>query len=129
MGLHFVLSCDTKQGMDRPVALSTMTLSKPDHTQHAQLARWLVHLSDWGFVSTISNQSSMHGGAYVNSLSISDGVISTGRLLFYLTPLDLTTKDLLNWPKGSLGLCEAQLLPNGCSGRDPESPTCGEWNE
>ena len=82
------------------------------------MARWLVAESEWGTVSTISRHlgsapygymsawcavhAPVHMGGFMmasatscrNLVSYSDGVNSTGRLLFYLTALDATAADL-----------------------------------
>jgi hypothetical protein len=95
---------------------------RPDHTKHSELARWLVHVSTWGTVSTTHLDQ-----AYGNSLSLSDGPLgnSTGRLLFYLTPMDVTMQDLEINPVATLSLCEAQLS-EGCQYVDPQEPTCAK---
>lgn len=69
---------------------STQDISeRPDWTKYPAMARWLVHKSDWGTLSTISRQlSSWHQPVpFGNAVSFSDGPTdqSTGRLLFYLT--------------------------------------------
>mmetsp|Transcript_8710 Transcript_8710/g.32131 ORF Transcript_8710/g.32131 Transcript_8710/m.32131 type:complete len:165 (+) Transcript_8710:285-779(+) len=88
------------------------------------MARWLVHLNDWGVVSTSS--VSMGGVAFGNVLSMSDGTVanSTGVPMFYLSRLDLSTQDLL--VNSSCSLTVTQLSTSeGCS-TDPEDPTCAK---
>lgn len=62
---------------------------RPKYTEYATMARWLVHKSEWGTLSTISRQLSGRDQPvpFGNAVSISDGPVerSTGRLLFYLT--------------------------------------------
>lgn len=100
-------------------------LPRPPHTEHARLARWLVHAVDWGTVSTTSVH--LDGIAFGNALSYSDGPVghSTGRLLFYLTTMDATAADVAVHPNATLTICEAQL-PGGCGDMDPEDPTCAK---
>lgn len=91
----------------------------------ALVARWLAHSVDWGTISTTSVH--LGGAAFGNVASLSDGPpgCSTGRLLFYLTSMDATAQDLEANSTASLTICEAQL-PGGCTGIDPEDPTCAK---
>jgi hypothetical protein len=102
------------------------TTPRPAHDDHARLARWLVHSADWGVLSTLSTH--LQGVPYGNAVSLSDGPAGgggTGRLLFYLTAMDATAQDAAVNSSATLTLCEAQL-PGGCSGVDPEDPTCAK---
>ena len=107
---------------------------RPDHAEHGLLARWLVHESLWGVVSTTS--AHLGGVAFGNVLSLSDGppCEPTGRLLFYLTAMDATAQDLQQRGGGSnasLTLSEAALVQRPgearpCAGVDAEDPTCAK---
>ena len=118
------------------------------------MARYLIHASDYGTLATRSRHLS--GAPFANLVSLSDGAVgnSTGRLLFYLTPMDSSAYDLqvrlqpgeaLGWDgntvlgpplqpytgtmqedsRASFAAGEAQL-PGGCGSVDPEvhGPTC-----
>lgn len=67
------------------------------------------------------------GVAFGNALSFADGprCRPTGRLIFYLSPMDATMQDLEKCSNASLTLHEAQL-PGACKGVDPESPLCAK---
>lgn len=89
------------------------------------MARWLVHQTDWGVVSTLSRH--LGGAPFGNVVSHADGppCRSTGRLLFYLTIMDATAQDLERNCSASLALLEGQLA-GACRGVDPEDPTCAK---
>ena len=93
---------------------------RPDHTQYAAVARWLVHRNSWGTLSTLSGH--LGGAPFGHAVSYSDGPLreSTGRLLFFLTAMDAAAQDLQHDSRAALTLCEAQLLPGGCGSTDPE---------
>lgn len=94
---------------------------RPDPSDYARVARWLVHRSDWGTVSTQSTSLAGFPYGYAeywstissfeqrnvcanarhmlwrrNAVAISDGPLdrSTGRIFFYLTDFDQTAVDL-----------------------------------
>eukprot|EP00208_Stichococcus_sp_RCC1054_P006725 CAMPEP_0206141792 /NCGR_PEP_ID=MMETSP1473-20131121/14135_1 /ASSEMBLY_ACC=CAM_ASM_001109 /TAXON_ID=1461547 /ORGANISM="Stichococcus sp, Strain RCC1054" /LENGTH=211 /DNA_ID=CAMNT_0053536487 /DNA_START=99 /DNA_END=734 /DNA_ORIENTATION=+ len=104
-------------------------LPRPDHTQHAEMARWLVHINDWGTLSTISRDLSAPSKPvpYGSTVSFSDGPLnrSTGRLLFYLTLLDAAAYDLQAEKVATLAVAEAQVY-GSCGVTDPEDPTCAK---
>ena len=112
------------------------------------MARYVIHANDYGTLATRSRHLS--GAPFANLVSLSDGAVgnSTGRLLFYLTPMDSTAYDLQvpllpcesleTVPRGSHQISdqaspwleqkdstasfaagEAQL-PGGCGSVDPE---------
>lgn len=114
-----VLSCATA------ATAAAADWPRPAHTEHAQLARWLAHTAQWGTISAWDavNQRPVGGVA-----SFSDGPPDspTGRLYFFLTPMDETTQHITSYPACSFTVAEAQLQPNGCSGTDPEDPTCAK---
>ncbi|EFN53152.1 hypothetical protein CHLNCDRAFT_136925 [Chlorella variabilis] len=105
--------------------LACPELPRPQYTDYAKMARWLVHQLEWGTVSTISRH--LGGTPFGNALSFGDGprCQPTGRLLFYLTTMDATAQDLAYNSNASLTICEAQL-EGSCSGVDPEDPTCAK---
>jgi hypothetical protein len=87
------------------------------------MCRWLAHMAEWGTLATTTPGGAPYGGV----VSVSDGPAEdpTGRLLFYLTPMDRTTQHLeAGGGASALVLAEASQLPGGCGGTDPESPVC-----
>lgn len=98
---------------------------RPNHAEHAKMARWLIAENDWGTVSTISQH--LVGTAFGNLVSYADGPRgnSTGRLLFYLTPMDATAADLAVNSAATLTVGEVQLA-GSCGVLDPEDPTCAK---
>ncbi|GBF92792.1 hypothetical protein Rsub_05411 [Raphidocelis subcapitata] len=98
---------------------------RPPHTEYARMCRWLAHAADWGTLATATPGGTPYGGV----VSVSDGPAGdpTGRLLFYLTPMDRTTQNLdAGGGASALVLAEASQLPGGCGGTDPESPVCAK---
>ncbi|ETM52822.1 hypothetical protein L914_03605 [Phytophthora nicotianae] len=92
----------------------------------AQHARQLVHDNIWATLSTISVQ--FGGVPYGNTVSYSDGVgyskeDSTGKLFFYLTPMDATGSDLSVNSTASVAISMAQEGEHACK-MDVEDPTC-----
>lgn len=66
-------------------------IPRPDHTEHAKLARWLAHYNTWG---TLATQASSESAASAGVVSYADGgpldSPAAGRMFFYLTPMDET---------------------------------------
>ena len=77
----------------RLIAEATL-LARPPREDHAAMARYLIHANEYGTLATRSRH--LHGAPFANVVSVSDGAVgnSTGRLLFYLTPMDSTAYDL-----------------------------------
>ena len=66
-------------------------------TDHAVVARKLVHKANWASAGTISTAHEIQGFPMVNIISIADSAKnakSTGNIYFLLTPLDFTEQDL-----------------------------------
>ncbi|KAE8891653.1 hypothetical protein PF005_g10677 [Phytophthora fragariae] len=92
----------------------------------AQHARQLVHDNVWATLSTISVQ--FNGVPYGSTVSYSDGVgyskeESTGKLFFFLTPMDATGSDLSVNSTASVAITMAQGGEHACK-MDVEDPTC-----
>ncbi|KAL3658438.1 hypothetical protein V7S43_016571 [Phytophthora oleae] len=92
----------------------------------AQHARKLVHDNVWGTLSTISVQ--FGGVPYGSIVSYSDGIgyakeDSTGKLFFFLTPMDATGSDLSVNSTASLAISMVQEGEHACK-MDVEDPTC-----
>lgn len=66
-------------------------IPRPDHTEHAKLARWLAHYNTWG---TLATKASSDAAASAGVVSYADGgpldSPAAGRMFFYLTPMDET---------------------------------------
>ncbi|RLN02981.1 hypothetical protein BBO99_00008007 [Phytophthora kernoviae] len=93
----------------------------------AQHARQLVHDNVWATLSTLSVE--FNGIPYGSTVSYSDGVgyskeDSTGKLFFYITPMDATGADLSVNSSASVAITMAQ---QGCK-MDAEDPTCWKIN-
>lgn len=107
-------------------AKETSWPNPPPHDQVAEVARYLVHISDWASIATFSVASMTEGYPFSNILSLSDGPVekSTGTPYFYLTPMDLTSHDLEKDSRASLSMSEAQSNYCHKNNFDPESPLC-----
>lgn len=105
---------------------------KPKPNKLAETARWLIHESTWGVMSTISTMTDgIVGAPFGNPQSLVDGPYDasqngnngTGIPYFYVSDMDVSQLDLVANPMASITVSEAQL-PQGCSKTDPEDPTC-----
>ncbi|XP_018019517.1 protein CREG1 [Hyalella azteca] len=98
----------------------------PPHTEYAAVARYIIHISDWATLATISTHANITGYPFANVFSISDGITSnsTGNPYFYLTDLELSVHDLKADPRASLTASLAQS--SYCRQRrlDPQDPVC-----
>lgn len=100
--------------------------SPPPHTKVAEMARYIVHNSDWAAVAYTSRQPETFGLPMADIFSISDGLVdnSTGVPYMYISPLDTGVQDLAKDSRCSLAMSLAQ--GNYCKqeGLDPEDPRC-----
>lgn len=99
----------------------------PPHTDHAKMARWLVHNSEWTAMGTFSSLPALKGFPMVNVIATADsskGEKSTGNVYFYLTMLDFTAQDLSKQNRLTTLFSMDESLY--CSKRsvDPMEPTC-----
>ncbi|CAB4054199.1 Protein CREG1,Protein CREG2 [Lepeophtheirus salmonis] len=98
----------------------------PPHEKVAKMARYVVHLSDWIAISTISTRSPTVGRAFANVFSMSDGTNknSSGVPFFYLTPMEMSVKDLQVDNHASMTASLAET--NYCARMeyDPMDPLC-----
>jgi len=98
----------------------------PPHRQVAKMSRYLCHYSDWLALATESTRAGLQGTPFASIFSFADGPKdnSTGIPYFYLTNMDMSTKDLRENPKTSATMSLAQ--GNYCAARklDPEDPRC-----
>ncbi|XP_045118753.1 protein CREG1-like isoform X2 [Portunus trituberculatus] len=98
----------------------------PPHDQVAKVARYVVHISEWGSVSTTSTADPIKGYPFGNIMSISDGPVdrASGTPYAYITRMDLTGKDLLTDTRATLSISEAQSDYCQKHDLDPEDPRC-----
>jgi len=98
----------------------------PPHEQTAKMSRYLCHYSNWLSMATISTRSGLQGTPFASVFSFSDGPLgnSTGVPYFYLTELDMSTKDLKDNPKASVTMSLAQGSYCTQKELDPEDPRC-----
>ncbi|XP_030757918.1 protein CREG1-like [Sitophilus oryzae] len=96
----------------------------PDNTP--LMARYIVHNTDWASVATISTQNSILGYPFVSLKSFCDGPVdnSTGIPYFYMTGMDVSSKDLEN--NNSVTIMTSLAEGDFCSGNeyDPQDPRC-----
>lgn len=99
---------------------------RPEWSNYASYARWLVHESDYAVIST------HHGGdVFGNIVSISDGdgyEHSEGVIYTYLPDLDATYADLMSNSSVALTFTEKALgdgQSGGCADSTAENPPCG----
>lgn len=110
---------------------SSFSPSRPPWEDKTRFARWLLHYSSWGVVSTESLK--MDGRAYGSVLSYSDGVgmdNSTGTPYLYITQWDESGQDLAANPNATLAVTEEAISSTTgdktCSEFDPEDPNCAK---
>jgi hypothetical protein len=130
-----VVADDDDDDVDCPCRLT----SRPNKSEKALTARWMVHSLDWGVLSTISTRSATAGIPFGNIYSFVDGTCqnSTGVPYFYGTYLDQSLLDSKENNRVSLSLSEASLssvCPKSKKGLeactlgtkygDPEIPVC-----
>jgi len=147
-GALTALAARTARDGTRNVLMSSPP--RPDHSDYAKMARWLVHMNLWGVIGTNrhspSGESNTVAAAaasvapFTNVVDLSDGPMchSSGRLLFYLTSLDETAKDASFDPNVSFTVAEAAIVREsssssnggqqviGCGTTDDEDPTCAK---
>ena len=69
----------------------------PPHGEVARYARYIVHTSNWTTIATTAAQDPIKSFPFANVLSLSDGALgdwSTGVPYMYLTPMELSAKDI-----------------------------------
>ncbi|EFJ52334.1 hypothetical protein VOLCADRAFT_55820, partial [Volvox carteri f. nagariensis] len=90
---------------------------RPPYEEHALMARWLVHETTWGVLSTLDQDTGEPVGGVV---SHSDGPRNSprGRLFFYVTPMDELTQNVMAVASSSAAWGQP------CGGLDPEDPAC-----
>lgn len=98
----------------------------PPHEEVARVARFVAHMCDWASLATVSSREPVLGQPFSNVFSISDGLTSqsSGTPYLYLTPLEISVKDLQVNPVSSMSMSLAQTDYCRDSGYDPQSPLC-----
>ena len=83
----------------------------PPHDQVARMARFITHNSDWAAMATIASREPIVGFPFANVLSISDGPVdnSTGVPFIYISPWEISARDLSHDNKASLTMSLAQV--------------------
>jgi len=98
----------------------------PPHEDAAAMARYVVHLSDWTAMATISSREPTRGMPFANVFSVADGTRyrSTGVPYLYLTDMEISVHDLRANNNASLTMSLAQSSYCKQKDYDPESPLC-----
>jgi len=98
----------------------------PPHDQVARMARFIAHNSDWAALATIATREPIIGFPFANVLSISDGPVdnSTGVPYIYISPWEISARDLAHNNKASLTMSLAQSGYCAKMNFDPEDPRC-----
>ena len=104
----------------------------PSHRDLPHSARWLVSSTDFGTLATCGQKSLGSATPFSNIVSFSDGINSskaksnaTGRIVFYMTTLDATPRDLAVCPRASFTITGKHEDPVTCHRQyDAEDPRC-----
>lgn len=114
----------TEENKPSPAGASMTSPDPPPHTEHARMARYILHQSEWTSMATLSTRAP--GYPTANVFSVSDGPVnnSSGTPYFYLSAWELSVHDLMKNNRASLTMSLAQ--GNYCTANDidPEDPTC-----
>lgn len=98
-----------------------------DRANHANVARRLVHKSNWMSVGTVSTAAEFLSFPMVNVKSMADSALgdkSTGNIYFLLTDLDFTGKDLQKLNKLTVLFSDEQDMTCTRQNIDAMEPTC-----
>jgi len=100
------------------IGLSVAVSEKPNVTDKAGTARWVVNQANWGVIATTSVR--LNGTAFGNPISVAE---INGQPYFYVSLLDESMHDIQVDPECTLSLSEASL---DCTALklDPEDPRC-----
>jgi len=107
--------------------LTRLDPGPPPHEAAARMARYVVHRSDWAAMATISARQPMVGSPFANVFSVSDGKNvkeASGVPYLFLTPLEMSVKDLHVDSRASLTMSLAQGAYCDSKKLDPEDPRC-----
>jgi len=111
---------------EEPVVIKETSKEPPPHDQVAKMARYICHHSNWAAMATISSRDPIVGFPFANIFSISDGPEdnSTGVPYIYISPWEISAKDLTHNNKASLTMSLAQGGYCAQHNLDPEDPRC-----
>lgn len=102
-----------------------ITLRRP--TDHAKVAREIVHSVNWASVGSISTDEKIKDFPMVNVISMSDSAVgeqSTGKIYFLLTDLDFTGKDWKKDNKVTFSMTSEQIGKCSKINVDAMEPVC-----
>jgi len=102
------------------------SMDPPPWNQYTQMARYIVHQSDWISMATFSTREPFTDYPTANVFAMADGPVdkSTGIPYFYLTEMELSVHDLIKNNKASITMSLAQGDYCKKMGYDPEDPRC-----
>jgi len=114
-------------GSSLTMAQPSGVANPPDWDQFAQMARYIVHYSDWVAVCTISSRDPIMDYPFANIKTVSDGSsasVARGIPYFYLSPMDLSSMDIWKNPQASLSftLADQYCQEQGLIAQDPRCP-------
>ncbi|KAK5649498.1 hypothetical protein RI129_000527 [Pyrocoelia pectoralis] len=106
--------------------LSIFDASPPKPTDHALVARHVLHNCAWGALSTVSTIPSIESYPYTSLESIVDGFDEKGNGVpyFFVTSLDQSIKDIQADNRCSVMATLAELDWCSKNNLDPEDPRC-----
>jgi len=117
-------AADDTEVLDDPAELEDD--DPPPHEQVAKMARYITHKSNWGALATLAAREPIVGFPFVNIFSLSDGPVgeSSGVPYMYISPWEISARDLTKNNKTSITMSLAQ--GNFCAKKnyDPEDPRC-----
>lgn len=98
----------------------------PPHENVAEMSRWLTHYNDYTAIATISTREGIEGYPFAASISYADGKVgkSSGVPYFYMTGMDISSKDLAKNPKASIALSMEQTGYCSKHNMDAQDPVC-----
>ncbi|XP_063230573.1 protein CREG1-like [Bacillus rossius redtenbacheri] len=124
---NFQIESNNVESLDS-VVTATPGPSPPPHTKYPEMARFIVHNSDWAALSYVSFQKETQGYPVGAIFSISDGPReqSTGTPYLYVTDLELSVQDLRNDSRCSLTMTLAEGQYCQQHGLDQQDPPCAQ---
>merc|ERR1712240_911422 len=98
----------------------------PPHQEVAKMSRYLTHYNDYTALATISIREDIEGYPFAASISYADGILgqSSGTPYFYMTAMDIQSKDLVKNPTASIALSLAQTGYCTEHNMDAQDPLC-----
>jgi len=111
--------------METPTKIADIP-EPPPHEEIAKMSRYLTHYNDYTAIATISTRDGIEGYPFAASISYADGIVgqSTGVPYFYMTDMDISSKDLMKNPRASMALSLAQTGYCADHNMDAQDPVC-----